>query len=120
MTQEQLDAYNARQCAKKLPSVIKDDADSGKESELLKKISTYFNEHGIYFFHDRSAGKNKGGHPDITACLPEGRVVFIELKSKTGRLSDEQKLVKLKLLGTGHEFYECRSFKRFLEICESI
>jgi hypothetical protein len=129
MTQEQLLAYEVKRSkdvnkSDKFVSIKKDDgykpADDGLEAVLLRKISSYFAERGIYFFHDRSCGKNKSGHPDITACLPKGRVVFLELKSKMGRLSDQQRSVKLKLLGTGHEFYECRSFKRFLEIINEV
>lgn len=34
---------------------------------------------------------NRKGVPDITAVLDDGRMLLIEVKSKTGRLSKEQK-----------------------------
>ena len=49
--------------------------------------------------------------------LPEGRVVMIEnKKEKGGRMSSEQKDLRLQAMYLGHEIHECRTWKRFLEI----
>ena len=49
--------------------------------------------------------------------LPAGRTVRLELKRvKGGRMSDEQKQLKLQAMYLGHEIHECRTWKRFLEI----
>ena len=125
MTQEQLLAYNVKRSKDvnkdgKFVYIKRQDvnelADDGSENTLLSRISKHLDDNGIWFFHDRSAKKNRRGVPDIIAALPNGRTIYVELKSKTGSLRDDQKIVKLQLLGLGHEFYECRSFKRFLEI----
>ena len=42
----------------------------------------------------------------------------MELKDKTGRLSDEQTQLKLMFLYLKAEWYEVKSFKRFLEITQ--
>lgn len=42
------------------------------------------------------------GFPDLTVWLPNGRVVLIEMKSKTGRLSEDQKVVHGHLRSLGH------------------
>ena len=98
------------------PKHEKEIADEGLERELDSKIAKYIDEKGYYAFHDYSRGKNKKGHPDWTIALPHGKVLFIENKSKHGRLSEAQKFNMLKLMGLGQKVYECRSFKQFLEI----
>jgi hypothetical protein len=46
----------------------------------------------------------KSGCPDIIIEYPEGRILYIELKTEKGRLSDSQKLwaVQSKAMGTPH------------------
>jgi hypothetical protein len=49
-------------------------------------------------------------------ALPGGRAVFLELKSESGKLRNEQKQLQRMFLFLKHEWYQVRSFKRFLEI----
>ena len=56
----------------------------------------------------------KAGCPDIIIEYPQGKILYIELKTKKGRLSDSQKLwaVQSKAMGTPHyivqgEITEC-------------
>lgn len=86
------------------------------ENALQDKIEGFCTEWGFYWFHDRSRGKNKPGHPDLVIAMKGGRTLWIELKSKSGRLTADQKRVRLMLMQLGHEFHEVRSFKRFLEV----
>lgn len=44
--------------------------------------------------------------------------MFFELKAKKGRMTDEQKKMKIWMENHRQEVYEVRSFKRFLEIVE--
>ena len=46
----------------------------------------------------------KSGCPDIIIEYPQGRILYIELKTEKGRLSDAQKLwaVQSKAMGTPH------------------
>jgi len=116
-TQEKLLEYQAR----RLKIVKSDDkADEGKECKIDVKIAKFIKENGYYGFHDHSRGKNCKGILDWVIALPNGRTVYIENKSKHGRLSEEQKFNFVKLMGLGHEVYECRSYKRFLEIVQSV
>ena len=112
-TELQLLAHKSK---KEKPKESVYNADEGLENDLDNKIRKFLNENGFYGFHDISRGKNKKGHPDWVIALPNGRVVWIENKSKTGKLTKEQKENMIKLLGLGQEFYECRSFKQFLDI----
>lgn len=92
------------------------EADEGSESKLQAKIEGYCKERGFYFFHDRSRGCNVPGHPDLVVALHGGRVLWLELKAKSGRLTEDQKRVRLMLMALGHEFHELRSFKAFLSV----
>ena len=93
----------------KLKNLNEDDkSDEGKEHELDAKIAKFIKEHGYYGFHDRSRSVNVKGILDWMIALPNGRVIFIENKSKHGRLSEEQKQSFIKLMALKHEVYECR------------
>ena len=50
----------------------------------------------------RKASGATTGWPDLTVALPAGRVVFIELKSGVGRLSEAQRAVHAWLRENGH------------------
>lgn len=92
--------------------------DSGLERDLQAKIEEYCKEHGYPFFHDRSRKCNVPGFPDLVIALPGGRTLWIELKSKSGRLDSEQKRFRLMLLALGHEWHMCRSFRHFARIVQ--
>jgi hypothetical protein len=111
-TEEKLLEYQARNKSFKSD----DKPDEENECELDRKIYKYCKDIGYYAFHDYSRGINKSGHLDWVIALPNGRTVWIENKSKNGKLSTEQKLNIIKLSGLNHEVYECRSYKKFLEI----
>lgn len=48
--------------------------------------------------------------------LPEGRVLWIELKSEKGSLREDQKKLMLKWAFLGHKYNKVRSFKQFLTL----
>ena len=49
------------------------------------------------------------GFPDLTVVLPRGRVLFIEVKTPTGRLSKRQEIMIRWLAERGAEVYVVRS-----------
>ena len=92
-----------------------------KESDIqiaCNQLLNYLaNTHYFRHFHVPNEGKRsvsyhakmkkmglRSGCPDIIIEYPQGRVLYIELKTKKGRLSDNQKLwaVQSKALGTPH------------------
>ena len=97
-----------------------DKADIGPESKLQAKIVNYCNEHAFPCQCFRQSKKARGflvpGWPDCCLILPQGRAVFLELKSGKDRLSEDQKQMKIMFLHLGHEFYEINSYKKFLNI----
>jgi len=94
-----------------------DPPDEGAESNLQRKAEAWLKERGYPYIHDRSRGKNRPGMIlDLHIYLPKGRHVVIELKAKGEKLTTEQKETYQKIMFLGHEIYECKSWKRFLQI----
>lgn len=97
-------------------------ADSGPESKLQGKITKYCKDHGYPCLSFRQSRKAEGflvpGWPDITLCLPKGRVVFIELKAKHGHLRQKQGEIRGMMEWLDHEWYLVKSYKQFLSIVD--
>jgi len=95
-------------------------ADPGPEARLSGKIQKYCKDKGYPCQINRQSRKASGmltpGWPDCTILAPGGRVLLVELKAAKGRMSDEQKRLKLQAMALGHEVHEVRSFRKFLEI----
>jgi hypothetical protein len=90
------------------------EVDDGPESRIQGRIEDLCRRRGYFLFHDRSKKVNAPGLPDLIIALPGGRTVWLELKSKGGRMSPEQTLVINQLLLLGHEVHIVRSFKAAL------
>lgn len=99
-----------------------DEPDEGLESALQGKIQKWAKDNGYPILSLHKSKKAKGfiapGWPDIVLIL-KNRAVFIELKSATGSLRKDQKEMRLRFYYLGHEIYQVRSFKAFLEIMET-
>jgi len=97
------------------------EADPGLESVLQGKIVDWAKERGypcLSFWKSKRLKRLPGyraGWPDITLAL-KGKVLFFELKSASGPLRAKQRELSMQLLALGHEWYQCRSYKQFLEI----
>jgi len=99
------------------PSFYKDPTpDKGRESKLQAKIIKWALDKGYPVFHDRSRKKNVPGWPDLTICLPEGIVLFLELKSAKGVMRPEQKHIRQQMVFLGHHHFVVKSYKGFLSI----
>lgn len=64
--------------------------------------------------HKRQGGTT--GWPDLTLILPLGRVIFLEVKSEKGTLSEAQKYIHGKLTALGHSIYVVRSIDDVMAI----
>ena len=106
---------------KELADTFTPEADEGPESKLQAKIVAWAREWGHPCLSFRQSRQAKGfitpGWPDITLLL-KGEILFIELKSKSGRLSQEQKDMAIMFQHLGFDINEVRSYKRFLEIVQ--
>ena len=100
-----------------------DEPDEGPESKLQGKIVRWAKEWGkpcLSFPRTRKVQSFlPEGWPDVCLILKD-RVLFLELKAKRGRMSEEQKQMRLQFMALGHEIHELRSYKRFLEIVNTV
>lgn len=105
-----------------------------KESTIQKGILDYLELYSrtkpIYYFragagamkteHGRYFKTGRPGCPDIVACAwPEGRMIGLEVKTKTGRQSQAQKKAEQDLVEAGGEYHIVRSIadvKRILPL----
>jgi len=86
------------------------------ESKLQAKCTKWLREHGIRYIHVYGK-KNRAGILDLYCFMPNAHVIVFELKSDTGRMSDEQKEWVSYLNYHGYEVHpNIRTFKKFLEI----
>ena len=125
-SEEQLDAYltRLRGAPPGASSLLRpaecETPDEGPESRLQAKIVAWCKEWGRPCLSFRQSRQARGfltpGWPDVTIVMPGGRTLFLELKAKGGRLSEEQKILRLQLMALGHQWHEIRSYRRFLEV----
>lgn len=98
----------------------KEEADPGPESNLAKKIRRYCKEQGWPAFvvpqHPAIRKILPPAWLDAVIALPGRRVLWLELKSATGKLKAHQKLMAQMLLTLGHEWHKVKTFKKFKEI----
>lgn len=92
--------------------------DSKKESDLHKKIIEYCKGRRWIYFHGSMAHRTHStlGQPDFTVLANNGRVFFIECKTRTGKLSNEQRGLQLAADMLGHKIHIVRSFKEFVQL----
>ena len=58
------------------------------------------------------------GVADLTVLLPNGRIIYIEMKVKGNRQTDNQKAFQQKAEALGYKYYVCYSFDEFKAIIE--
>jgi hypothetical protein len=56
------------------------------------------------------------GCADLTAYLPNGKCVHIEMKTETGTQSDKQKMYQEDIEAIGHKYYVVRDFNSFFNV----
>lgn len=107
-------AYEARQAK---PLVKVDDGET-KESDLHDKILNECRRRGWIAFHGSMAHRTyrTGGEPDFTIVREHGEVLFVECKSKTGKLSPEQSAMMFHMNRLGCKLNIVRSFAEFIQV----
>ena len=58
------------------------------------------------------------GEPDFVILADGGRVLFVECKTKTGKLSPAQAALKFHAEKLGHTVHVVRSLEQFLEVAK--
>lgn len=89
-----------------------------RESELHQQIKAECNRRGWLCFsgamHKRTWRTN--GEPDFVIARDGSTVLWMEAKTRTGQLSEDQINVRDKMATLGHTVHVVRSFREFLEI----
>ena len=58
------------------------------------------------------------GVADLTILLPQGKIIYIEMKVKGNQQTDNQKAFQQKAEALGYKYYVCYSFDEFKAIIE--
>ena len=87
------------------------------ESTQQKKILNFCRNRNILAVKVDSTSTR--GWPDLTCVLPNGVVLFVELKTTTGVVSALQKRMISKINSNKGNVYVVRSEKDFIELIES-
>lgn len=99
----------------RLPDERRARADGMAERELQRLCELELSRRGIPFLHLSPRAREKVGWPDLTFALPpSGRFVAVELKTGTGRLTDEQSEMLLRLERCGALASVVRSYEGFV------
>ncbi len=85
-----------------------------KKDRNHTKIAGAFRELGWVWIDTHWAGQFHAGFPDGLACC-DGRVLFVEVKSATGRLSGDQKVFR-EYLGSDAEYVVLRSAEEVYDL----
>lgn len=73
------------------------------ESDLLRAVESLCDELGLAYWHDRDSRRNAPGLPDL--LIAGKRIIFAELKSKTGTLKPAQRRWRNIIRDAGGEWY---------------
>lgn len=85
-----------------------------REANLQQKIKQISSQHDIICVKVDSTSSR--GWPDLTCVLPNGTVLFVELKTATGRLSKLQEYMIAKLKTNKANVYVIRSTEEYLDL----
>ena len=76
------------------------------ESQFQARLVAAARKIGYLHYHPHSSKRSEPGFPDLTLC--KRRLIFIECKTATGKLSPDQARWIIHLLGAGQEVYLAR------------
>lgn len=84
------------------------------ETDIRRQVRDYLRIRGWFVFHILQGLGCYLGVTDLIA-VRDGRIVFIELKTKTGKQSDYQKQFQADLEAAGGEYILCRGIDDLME-----
>jgi len=108
-----------RRCAKSASEAADEDAvGEGEENELHQAIIAELRRLLVLHIHSRTdrPTTQANGIPDFVLFPDHKPVIFIECKTRVGKLSTEQKAFQFMAELAGYRFEVVRSMSRFMEI----
>lgn len=117
MTQLEVDRHEARLKPHREPVGSPDDF-TGREAELHNQIELDIRARRWLYIHSRTdrATTTAKGVPDFVVFSGGGKVLFIEVKTKTGKLSPEQRAWQYCSEALDYQFHIVRSMADWLKI----
>jgi hypothetical protein len=90
----------------------------GREAELHEEIFSECRRRGWIALHGSMAERTCRtlGEPDFVILADGGRVLFVECKSRSGKLSPAQAALKFHAEKLGHAVHVVRSMEEFLQV----
>lgn len=85
-----------------------------EESQLQRDAEEYLDQIGVWWKHDRDSRKERPGIPDLIICQ-EGEFVGVELKSREGKVTKEQRDEMAVIRKNGGRTWVARSMDEFRE-----
>ena len=120
LTQSEYEAYLARTCRPgsstlEFPRI---GSTSKEEAELHSQILAHCRSRGWIALHGSMAAATRRtvGEPDFTILADNGRVFWIECKSRTGKVRPEQLALHTWMSKLGHSCYVVRSLEEFFKV----
>jgi hypothetical protein len=88
-----------------------------RERDLHDQILDACTQRRWYVVHSRMDRPTTTalGVPDFVIAMDGGRVLWVECKTRTGKLTSEQEAVKARLERLGHAYVVVRSLREFME-----
>jgi Holliday junction resolvase-like predicted endonuclease len=118
MTMAEVNAFNARQVAN---YATNNPEGVEVESDLHEQIFSECRRRGWIALHGSMSERTSRtlGEPDFTILADAGRVLFVECKSRKGKLSTIQQAMAAHAKKLGHTIHEVRSLEEFLTVTQS-
>lgn len=116
-TQADLDAHRAKLQPGIITPVKVNKADAKLEKQLESMVENYLRVNEYEFLHLSFRSREKKGWPDISTVI-NGVPLFIELKSATGKLSEDQIRVLAKLKDQGAWVVVATTFEEVHRVIE--
>lgn len=110
--------HNARVAAGKAGKLHAANEGVERESDLHSAIVEHCRRAGWIPLHGSMASPTRRteGEPDFVILADAGRVLFVECKSRTGKLSPAQVAFSAHAAHLGHAFHVVRSYAEFLDV----
>ena len=88
------------------------------EKEIHRKIAKWCKDYAMQSFHGamhKRSGRTPG-EPDFIIQLPDGKTLYVEVKTLKGKLSIEQECVIAHAWQLGHKIHVVRKFEEFHDL----
>lgn len=119
-SKEWFDEYQARQRAKEHPLVVSKEGAVEDESDLHADIKEECRKRGWIPFSGSMAHKTKRqiGEPDFIIATDDGRTLYVECKSRTGKITPSQQATLHWLLHNKQIAFVVTSIEEFRRIVD--